>query len=253
MKRKLLLISSSKFRGGGYLDHYNETIPNFLHGVKDIVFIPYSAHKNNWRAYTRIVKDRFALWGINVLSVNELNLYSALFGGDVRAIFVGGGNTFRLLKNLQDFGLIEAIQKAFMPGGSLEYYMGASAGSNVAGWGIHTTNDMPIVYPKHGLDGLRLANIQINPHYFDPDEKSLHMGETRPQRIAEFHEENEIPVIGLREGSYLFYDEEKHEPREMYLGGENTGAKFFFQGKEPIDIFHPCTFKLYNEIVTITG
>ncbi len=251
MKKKMLLISSSKFRGGGYLDHYDKTIPHFLLGVKEIVFIPYSAHKKNWEAYTQQVKDRFALWGIKVLNVNDLNLYSALLNGDVRAIFVGGGNTFRLLKNLQFFGLVEAIQKAFMSGGGLEYYMGASAGSNVAGWGIHTTNDMPIVYPEHGLEGLRLKNIQINPHYFDPDEKSLHMGETRPQRIAEFHEESVIPVIGLREGSYLFFDEGLHQHGEMFLGGKETGAKFFFHGKEPIDIPYPCLFKLNHETVTI--
>ena len=115
-------------------------------------------------------------------------------------VFVGGGNSFRLLKTLYELQLMPAIRQA-VQGGSLAY-MGSSAGTNMACPTIRTTNDMPIVQPP-SLDSLGLIPFQINPHYLDADPNSTHKGETREQRLAEFHEENSLPVAGLREGSWL--------------------------------------------------
>jgi dipeptidase E len=156
------------------------------------------------------------------------------------AIYIGGGNSFRLLKCLQEENLLPEIRKKVLQDGIP--YMGTSAGSNVATVSIHTTNDMPIVFP-HSLDALGLVSFNINPHYFDPDPNSKHMGESRETRIKEFHEENATPVLvcgniyysnfemvtgnfctkGIREGSYLFV-----EGNKMTLLGEN-GAKLFMQ------------------------
>ena len=114
-------------------------------------------------------------------------------------------------------------------------YIGSSAGSNVACKTICTTNDMPVVYPTKGFDAINLIPLQINPHYIDPDPRSTHMGETRDDRIKEFHEVNDSPVIGLREGAFLMIGDEYFTSQKMVLGGTN-GAKFFFKRKEPIDI-----------------
>lgn len=140
------------------------------------------------------------------------------------AIYIGGGNSFRLLKCLQEENLLPEIRKKVLQDGIP--YMGTSAGSNVATVSIHTTNDMPIVFP-HSLDALGLVSFNINPHYFDPDPNSKHMGESRETRIKEFHEENATPVLGIREGSYLFV-----EGNKMTLLGEN-GAKLFMQDQKP--------------------
>lgn len=229
MQRSILLISSSSVAGSGYLNPFEQTIKDFLKDINEIVFVPYSADKSNWDTYTKKVRDRFKLFGISVTGIHEVDNNIHNFKG----IFVGGGNTFRLLTHLQQFDLLTKINDAVL--NKSMRYIGSSAGSNVACKTICTTNDMPIVYPTKGFDAINLIPLQINPHYIDPDPNSTHMGETRDDRIKEFHEANDTPVIGLREGAFLKINDEYFASQKMFLGGAN-GAKFFFRGKEPKNI-----------------
>jgi dipeptidase E len=145
---------------------------------------------------------------------------------EAEAIFCGGGNTFRLLKTLLELDLLPLIRRRVAQG---TVYAGASAGSNLACPTIRTTNDMPIVEPA-SLDALGLVGFQINPHYLDPPPASTHMGETREARIREFHEENETPVVGLREGAIL-----RVEGPSVLLKGV-AGARIFRRGQEPLEV-----------------
>src|SRR5579859_3524835 len=184
---RLLLISSSNVHGYGYLDHAEQEIRRILAGRKRVTFVPFAAHDHT--AYTGRVRARFGAMGFEIVERLE----------DGDAIFVGGGNTFRLLKTLDERGLIGPIRERVRGGVP---YIGSSAGTNIAAPTIKTTNDMPIVEVP-SLTALHLVPYQINPHYLDPDPASTHQGETREQRLMEFHEENDTPVIGLREGSML--------------------------------------------------
>jgi dipeptidase E len=193
---RILLLSTSTVFGTGYLDHAEDEIMNFLDGRRRVTFVPFALHDHD--GYTRRARDRFGRMGIDVVSLHEAaDMQQTL--ADAEAMFIGGGNTFRLLKALYDHDLLGAIRTRVAAGMA---YMGASAGSNVAGPTIKTTNDMPIIEPP-SFDALGLVPFQINPHYLDPDPGSTHMGETREERIFQFHEENETPVLGLREGAML--------------------------------------------------
>src|SRR5205814_1733309 len=141
------------------------------------------------------------------------------------AIFIGGGNTFRLLKALQDLELLEPIRQKVQNGAP---YLGSSAGSNVAGPTIKTTKDMPIVQPR-SFDSLGLVPFQISPHFQDPDPSSKHMGETQEERILQFLEENKTPVVGMREGARLLC-----ENGAVILKGE-TGTRIFRRGEVPVE------------------
>jgi dipeptidase E len=213
-KAKLLLISTSTVYGTGYLDHAQQEIQEILGCARRIVFIPYALADRT--SYAKKATTRFEGLGYECKSIDEYQSpISALENAD--AIFVGGGNTFRLLKTLHEVGLVEAIRRRVEQG---MIYMGASAGSNVAGPTIRTTNDMPIVEPPT-LAALNLFPWQINPHYVDADPDSKHMGETREERLLQFLEENEGPVIGLREGAMISMRDGK-----AYLKGVR-GARVF--------------------------
>ncbi len=209
----LLLISSSVVHGYGYLDHPETEIRRILEGRKRVTFIPFAGHDH--AAYITKVRGRLGAMGFEVVERIE----------DGEAIFVGGGNTFRLLKTLYQRELLDAIRKRVQSGIP---YIGSSAGSNIAAPTIKTTNDMPIVQPP-SFDALNLVPFQINPHYLDPEPERTHMGETREQRINEFHEDNETTVVGLREGTMLRVD----DGSVRLLGIRN--ARIFRRGKEALE------------------
>jgi len=223
---RLLLISNSTQHGTGYLDHCAAAIASFLGTAgKRVAFVPYAVFDRD--AYAARARARFKAMGYAIHSVHDFT------GGPVRAIeaadavFIGGGNTFRLLDALWREQLIEPIRDRVKS--RQMSYVGASAGSNVACPSIRTTNDMPIVQPPT-FDALGLVPFNINPHYQDPPAGSTHMGETREQRIAEFHEENTPPVVGLREGAWLLVDNET-----VVLHGAN-GARLFRRGRSPTEL-----------------
>ena len=224
MNKRILLISNSTLYGSGYLDHAETEIRSFLGDVKRVLFVPFALYDRD--KYAATAQQRFAKMVYELSSINTAaNPKQAIT--DTDAVFTGGGNTFRLLKALYDYDLLGSIRervKAGMP------YIGSSAGSNVAGPTIRTTNDMPIVQPP-SFDALGLVSFQINPHYLDSDPNSKHMGETREERILQFLEENDTPVVGLREGAML-----RIENGETILRG-STGARIFRKGLEPIETF----------------
>lgn len=223
MSRNLLLISTSTTHGTGYLEHCAEEIKALLAGKSSILFIPYArpggiSHKD----YTAKAQETFAAMGITLTGVHEAN-DAVKAVNEAEAVFIGGGNTFLLLKQLYANNLVKPLQERVKNGMP---YMGTSAGTNVAGRTIGTTNDMPIVFPKT-FDALQLVPFNMNPHYLDPIEGSTHMGETRETRINEFHVHNRQPVVGLREGSMLRITGDK-----IVLKGD-LSARIFLQGKKP--------------------
>src|SRR5437016_4816389 len=220
---RILLISNSTVHGRGYLDHVEDEIKAFLGPARTVLFFPFALFDRD--DYAARAKVRFAAMGYS--------LESAHTSGDPQksidradAIFIGGGNTFRLLKALQDLELIEPIRRKVKSGTA---YVGSSAGSNVAGPTIKTTKDMPIVQPR-SFDALGLIPFQISPHYLDPDPNSTHMGETQEERILQFLEENETPVAAIREGAWLLI-----ENGAVTLKGK-TGARIFRRGQAPVEV-----------------
>jgi len=220
---RILLISNSTVHGRGYLDHVEEEIKTFLGGVKTVLFFPFALYDRD--DYAAKAKTRLAAMDYFVESAHTTDsLQKAIEQTD--AIFIGGGNTFRLLKALQDLELLEPSRLKVKSGAP---YIGSSAGSNVAGPTIKTTKDMPIVQPR-SFDSLRLVPFQISPHYLDPDQNSTHMGETQEERILQFLEENKTPVVGIREGAWLLI-----EDGTVMLKGE-TGARIFRRGQAPVEV-----------------
>jgi dipeptidase E len=221
---RLMLVSNSTLHGSGYLDHCAGAIASFLGpSISRVLFVPYALFDRD--AYAAKVRARFDAMGYGLDSAHDFQ------GGPVRAVeqaealFIGGGNTFRLLDALWRHELIEPIRRRVRAGMP---YIGTSAGSNVACPSLRTTNDMPIVEPP-SFAALDLVPFNINPHYQDPMPGSTHMGETREQRIAEFHEENAPPVVGLREGAWLLVD-----GPAVVLQGVN-GARLFRRGQAPAE------------------
>ena len=222
MTKRVLLISNSTLYGSGYLDHAESEIRDFLDNLKRVLFVPYALYDRD--AYAATARGRFQKMGYDLTSIHTAaNPQKAL--EDTDTVFIGGGNTFRLLKALYDFGILDPIRKRVNSGMP---YIGSSAGSNVAGPTIKTTKDMPIVQPP-SFDALGLVPFQISPHYLDPDPNSKHMGETQEERILQFLEENDTPVAGLREGAMVRVENDK-----AVLKG-SSGARIFRKGLEPAE------------------
>lgn len=215
----LLLISSSNVHGYGYLDHAEPQIRRILEGLESVSFVPFAGRDH--AGYTAIIRDRLARIGIEVHQVRERKDVEA-----AEALFVGGGNTFRLLKSVYELDLFDALRERVRGGAP---YIGSSAGTNLATPSIRTTNDMPILYPP-SFDALALVPFQINPHYLDADPATTHKGETREERIREFLEENATTVVGLREGAML-----RVADGTLKLLGDRA-ARIFRKGQEPVEV-----------------
>jgi len=220
----LLLISSSLVHGYGFLELPEPEIRRFLAGRKTIAFCPFAAHDHD--VYTEKVRARLGQMGFEVVPIEQLVRADAMF--------VGGGNTFRLLKKLYDRNLLDVIRRRARDGMP---YMGSSAGSVITSPTIRTTNDMPIVEPP-SLDSLGLISFQLNCHYLDADTSSTFKGETREQRLLEFHEENSTPVLGLREGTMLWVE----NGSITLLGMKN--ARVIRRGREAVEVKPGSTIDL---------
>lgn len=222
----LLIVSTSTVHGKPYLSYLDEEVPSFFTKGKNILFVPYARPGGiSWDEYTETATKKFTSWGYTMSGIHTFDSnQEALDWAD--GVFVGGGNTFLLLKTIYETGLFPLLDKAVRKGLP---YMGTSAGCNLTGMTVGTTNDMPIVYPP-SFNAFAWVPFNINPHYLDPDPTSKHMGETRETRIKEFHHFNEQPVVGLREGSWI-----RVENGQMELKGEHT-ARVFKAGKEPEEI-----------------
>jgi dipeptidase E len=222
-ERKLLLISNSTVHGKGYLDHVEDEIKDFLGSAARVVFVPFAVYYRGTYAVKAI--KRFRELAFELRSIHDVsNMQRAIHEAD--AIFVGGGNTFRLLKGLYDSNLLNAICETVEEGTP---YIGSSAGSIVACPTLKTTKDMPVVQPP-SFDALGLIPFQISPHYLDPDPLSTHMGETQEERIIQFLEENREPVVGLREGSFL-----RVQRGTVTLKGQKA-ARIFRRGEPPTEV-----------------
>jgi dipeptidase E len=203
----------------GFLEHARDVLPEVLLPDSRLLFIPYAVRDQD--SYAAVMSEALVPLSVRVCNAHELaDPARELAGFD--AVFIGGGNSFRLLKALQDSGLLPAIRDRVAAGMP---YLGSSAGTNMACPTLRTTNDMPIVQPA-SFDALGLIPFQINPHYLDPDPTSTHKGETRLQRITEFLEENDVPVLGLREGSWLRVSD------HVATVGGTAGGVLFARGEE---------------------
>jgi len=219
---RLLLLSNSTNYRSGYLDHAMADVRSFLGRARRLAFVPFAL--KDQAGYAAKAQQRFAREGVEVTAVTEDGGAATLAAAE--AVFVGGGNTFRLLHLLQRSGLLELLRRQAQQGMP---YLGASAGTNVVAPTIMTTNDMPIVQPA-SFTALGLVPFQINPHYQDPPSGSTHMGETREDRLREYLEENDRLVVGLREGAWL-----EVEGEAVRLSGR-AGARLFQRGRAPEDV-----------------
>ena len=219
----LLLLSNSTAPGRAYLAHAQEPIEALLDGRRSLLFVPYALADPD--GYTAQVRGFFEPLGVRVTGAHESEPARAAAAAE--AVFIGGGNTFRLIKALHELALVDAIRNAVRRGAP---FLGSSAGTNVATPSIRTTNDMPIVQPP-SFEALALVPFQINPHYLDPDPASTHQGETREERLAQFLEENDVPVLGMREGTWLSVTDDS-----CVLGGSAVGARLFTRGAAPEEI-----------------
>ena len=221
-----ILASTSTLHNQDYLEYLIPHLPALFKDIKQVLFIPYArpggiSHKE----YTARAVDAFSKAGIKVKGINEFNdPVSAV--NEAEGIFTGGGNTFLLVSELYRNKVMNPIKEVVKAGTP---YMGTSAGTNIGGLSMQTTNDMPIVYPP-SFQTLGLVPFNINPHYLDPDPSSEHKGETRETRIKEFHGLNSQPVVGLREGSWLELKDNK-----VTLKG-SLAARVFKKDKLPFEI-----------------
>jgi dipeptidase E len=207
-----------------YLEHALESLKDFFGDERNVLFVPYALA--NYDGYTASIQAALVPLGAVVRGVHTFSDPRQAVT-EARVLYVGGGNSFRLLKTLRQVQLLNIVRER-VEAGELRY-IGSSAGTNMACPSLRTTNDMPIVQPR-SFKALGLIPFQINPHYLDPVPNSTHRGETRDDRIAEFLEENDVAVLGMREGCWLHRD-----GPALSLEGV-AGARLFRRHKEPEEI-----------------
>jgi dipeptidase E len=199
MPQKLLLVSSSRCHPGGYLDHCEDQLRRVFDGVGEVLFVPYARPGGcSHQEYSGTARKRFAKMGIGLGGIHECDDPSKAVA-QADGVFIGGGNTFVLLRDMYENGLVEVLRKRLAEGMP---YAGTSAGSNVAGLSVGTSNDMPIVYPPK-FAAIGAVPFNINPHYPRENPDATHKGETRDDRIREFHFFNTQPVVALQEDGML--------------------------------------------------
>ena len=220
--KKLIIASTSTLYKGTYLGYLQQELEVLFRDVEEVLFIPYArpggiSHEN----YTKMAAKAFNKIGKNLRGIHTFeNPIQAI--KQAQGIFTGGGNTFLLVQQLHDNKLLSPITNAIINGTP---YLGTSAGSNICGITMQNTNDMPIVYPS-SFNTLGVIPFNINAHYIDPDPKTTHMGESRATRIKEYHTQNNTPVVGLPEGSWLEVIGDR-----ITLKG-NHSARIFEKGKD---------------------
>lgn len=224
--KKAILASTSTLFGEDYLAYLKPTLQAHFAGINELIFIPYARPSGiSHDTYTEKASVFFRNIGIQVKGVHEFaDPAQAL--REAKAIFTGGGNTFLLVKQLHELDLMDTLKTVIEKGTP---YLGCSAGTNIGGVNMQTTNDMPIVYPP-SFTTLGLVPFNVNPHYLDAMEGLQHNGETRETRILEFLSQNDIPVVGLREGSWISVND-----KQIKLGGTLT-ARIFKKGEIPYEL-----------------
>lgn len=224
--KNAFLASTSTLHGQKYLSYLLPEIAAHFENCDEIIFVPFARPGGiTHEEYTSIAQKAFESISIKVKGLHEFkNQEKAL--EEAQGIFTGGGNTFLLVDKLHRNNLMMPLRNSILAGTP---YLGTSAGTNICGLTMQTTNDMPIIYPP-SFKTLGIIPFNLNPHYLDPDPNSQHKGETREIRIKEFHSINTQPVIGLREGSWLEVKNDK-----ILLRG-SLSARIFLVDKEPFEI-----------------
>lgn len=224
--KNIVLASTSTLYGEPYLAYLQPLMKELFAAAGEVIFIPYARPGGiSHDEYTANAAAAFATIGLPVRGLHTFaDPIEAIQQG--KAFFTGGGNTFLLVKQLHELGLMQLLAAAVNGG---KPYLGTSAGSNIGGVSMQTTNDMPIVYPP-SFETMGLVPFNLNPHYLDPIPDLPHMGETRETRIKEFHTQQEVPVVGLREGGWI-----RVKGQQITLQG-SPSARIFLPGKQAYEL-----------------
>ena len=222
----IILASTSTLFGGEYLEYLKEELIKLYNGIDELIFVPFARPGGiSYDDYTEKARSFFQTIDIKVRGLHEFeDKIQAL--NNAKAYFTGGGNTFLLVKTLHEEGLMSVLKSNVESG---KPYLGCSAGSNIGGRNMKTTNDMPIVYPP-SFDCMGLVPFNLNPHYLDPNPDLKHNGETRETRIKEFLTQNDTKVVGLREGNWI-----RKIGNKITVGGREL-TRIFEKDKEPYEI-----------------
>lgn len=222
----IILASTSTLFGGEYLEYLREELIQLYNGIDEIVFVPFARPSGiSHDEYTAKARSFFETINIKVKGLHEFEDKTEALN-NAKGYFTGGGNTFLLVKTLHEEGLMSVLKQNVENG---KPYLGCSAGSNIGGLNMKTTNDMPIVYPP-SFDCMGLVPFNLNPHYLDPNPDLKHNGETRETRIKEFLTQNDVKVVGLREGNWI----RRIGDKITVEGNELT--RIFEKDKEPYEI-----------------